>query len=79
MNVYGASSVDSLTDAQKNSTAKDVYDYMRSSKLFDVDDVYSPEYVLKILAVRYEIWLNRYQQYMSVDITTDVKKETYAT
>lgn len=78
MNVYGASSVDSLTDAQKNSTAKDVYDYMRSSKLFDVDDVYSPEYVLKILAVRYEIWLNRYQQYMSVDIATDVSKETYA-
>lgn len=78
MNVFGASSVDSLKDEQKNASARYVFDYMKSDKLFNVSDTYSDEYALKILAVRYEVWLNRYQQYMTVSIADDISEESYA-
>ena len=78
MNVFGASSVDDLTDKQKNATAREVFDYMRSDELFNISDEYSDAYVLKILAVRYEVWLNRYQQYMTVDIANNISQQSYA-
>ncbi len=78
MNVFGASSVDDLTAKQKNATARDVFDYMRSDELFNISDEYSDAYVLKILAVRYEVWLNRYQQYMTVDIANNISQQSYA-
>lgn len=78
MNVYGASSVDDLKDEEKNATAREVFDYMRSDELFNVSETYSDAYVLKILAVRYEVWLNRYQQYMTVDIANNISQESYA-
>ncbi len=78
MNVFGASSVDALDDSQKNATAREVFDYMRSDELFNVSQNYSDAYILKILAVRYEVWLNRYQQYMTVDIANNISQESYA-
>lgn len=77
INVYGVSSYDSLTDEQAASTAEDVFYYLRND-LFNVSEVYSDEAALKILSVRYEIWLNRYQQYMSVEIADDISEESYA-
>ena len=79
MNVYSASSVDKLTDQQASSTAEDVFRYMRGKDLFNISDTYSDEAALKILAVRYEIWLNRYQQYMSVQLADGISEESYAT
>lgn len=78
MNVFGASSVDNLKDEQKNASARYVFDYMKSDELFNVSDSYSDAYALKILAVRYEVWMNRYQQYMTVDIADNISKESYA-
>lgn len=78
MNVFGASSVDSLKDEQKNASAQYVFDYMKSDELFNVSEKYSDEYALKILAVRYKVWLNRFQQYMTVDIASDISEESYA-
>lgn len=78
MNVYAVSSVDALTDEQKNATAREVFEYMRGEKFFNVSEAYSDAYALKILSVRYEIWLNRYQQYMVVSIADDVSVESYA-
>lgn len=78
MNVYGASSVDSLTDEQASSTADDIFKYMRGKDLFNISETYSDEAALKILAVRYEIWLNRYQQYMSVQLADGISEESYA-
>lgn len=78
MNVFGASSVDSLDDKQKNATAREVFDYMKSDELFNVSNEYSDAYALKILAVRYEVWLNRYQQYMTVDIANNISQQSYA-
>ena len=74
MNVYGASSVDSLTEEQASSTADDIFKYMRGN----ISETYSDEAALKILAVRYEIWLNRYQQYMSVQLADGISEESYA-
>lgn len=78
MNVYSASSYDNLTEEQQNATAKEVFDYMRGENLFNISEDYSDAYTLKILSVRYEIWLNRYQQYMSVTIADDISAESYA-
>lgn len=78
MNVYGASSVDSLTEEQASSTADDIFKYMRGKDLFNISETYSEEAALKILAVRYEIWLNRYQQYMSVQLADGISEESYA-
>ncbi|MGN0395693.1 MAG: penicillin-binding transpeptidase domain-containing protein, partial [Coprococcus sp.] len=78
INVYGVSSVDLLKDEEKNATARQVFDYMRGPDLFNISEIYSDEYALKILSVRYEIWLNRFQQYMSVVIASDVSEESYA-
>lgn len=75
MNVYSASSVDKLTDQQASSTAEDVFRYMRGKDLFNISDTYSDEAALKILAVRYEIWLNRYQQYMSVQLADGISEK----
>lgn len=78
MNVYGASSVDNLTEEQASSTADDIFKYMRGKDLFNISETYSDEAALKILAVRYEIWLNRYQQYMSVQLADGISEESYA-
>lgn len=78
MNVYGASSVDSLTEEQASSTADDIFKYMRGKDLFNISETYSDEAALKILAVRYEIWLNRYRQYMSVQLADGISEESYA-
>lgn len=78
MNVYGASSVDSLTEEQASSTADDIFKYMRGKDLFNISETYSDEAALKILAIRYEIWLNRYQQYMSVQLADGISEESYA-
>lgn len=78
MNVFGASSVEKLKDEQKNASAQYVFDYMKSDELFNVSDTYSDAYALKILAVRYEVWMNRYQQYMTVSIANDISEESYA-
>ena len=76
--VYGQSSADQLTDKQKNKSAQDVYSYLAAKKQFDISDEYSPEETLKIMSVRYALWLNRFQQYMAVTIAMDVSDESVA-
>ena len=78
INVYGVSSADDLTDEQANATALEMFQYMRGESLFNISEEYSDYYTLKILAVRYEVWLNRYQQYITVDIADDISVNSYA-
>lgn len=78
INVYGASSVDNLTNEQANADAREMFEYMKSEDFFNLSDDYSDYYALKILAVRYEVWLNRYQQYITVDIADDISVESFA-
>lgn len=76
--VYGKSSTDDLTKAQKNATAQTVYEYLAGEKVFDISSKYSGQEALDILRVRYALWLNRYQQYISVTIARDISDESVA-
>lgn len=80
--VYSAKSVEDLTPAQRNATAKDVVWFFRNgtgaknSKNFDLLDEYSDEDALKIISLRYDLWLNRYQQYVPVVIAENISEES---
>ena len=76
--VYGRSSADYLSQKEKLSTAKNVFDKLASKDYFNISDQYSTEEALKIMSVRYALWLNRYQQYMSVTIARDISNESVA-
>lgn len=76
-NVYGKNDFDSLSDEQKNSSALDIINYLDENK-FEVSDTYTQEEKLKIIACRYKLWLNRYQQYMPVTIAYDISEESNA-
>lgn len=78
MDVYSVQSADDLKEEQANATAEQVFHYICSSKMFDIDTAYTQEEALKIMSVRYSLWLNRYQQYVPVTIALDVSKESMA-
>jgi len=66
-----------LEDKQKNATADDVVNYL-CDEIFEISPDYSKEDRLKILACRYKLWMNRYQQYMPVTIAYDISEESNA-
>lgn len=76
--VYGKSSSDDLTDEQKDMSAEDIFEYLAGSTLFDISTEYTMEESLKIMEVRYALWLNRFQQYISVTIARDISDESVA-
>lgn len=76
--IYGKSSVDDLSRTQKNFTADQVYEYLAGKDYFNISSIYSKEDALKIVSVRYALWLNRFQQYISVDIARDISDESVA-
>ncbi len=75
-NVYGKDSIDQLSEEQKNVTVEELFEYMchgdDSTSMFGIDDSYSTEEALKIAAIRYELYMKRYEQYLSVTVTSDV-------
>lgn len=75
---YGKSSSDELTEEQQNATAEDVYHYLASKEQFDISSIYNQQEALKIMGVRYALWLNRFQQYISVTIAVDISDESVA-
>lgn len=75
---YGKSSSEELTEEQQNATAQDIYEYLAGKDLFDVSSEYELEEALKIIEVRYALWLNRFQQYISVTIARDISDESVA-
>ena len=76
--VYGVSSSDDLTKEQQNTTAEEIYNYLAGEKNFNISSEYSKKEALKILGVRYALWLNRFQQYISVTIAMDISDESVA-
>lgn len=76
--IYGKSSADDLTDKQKEMSAQDIFNYLAGEDLFDVSKDYTMEESLKIVEVRYVLWLNRFQQYMSVTIARDISERSVA-
>ncbi len=76
--VYSVQKAEDLKPEQKNASAQTVFDYIRSEKMFNIDESYSLEDTLKIMSIRYSLWLNRYQQYVPVTIALDISKESMA-
>ena len=71
-------STENLSDAQVNADAQEVYEYMRSSKMFNLDPAYDTETALKILSVRFDLYMKRYEKYLSVEVATDVNDQLVA-
>lgn len=75
--------VKKLTQEQKDKTAQEVYDYLRydvsnSSPGFDIDKSYDDEMALKIMAIRYAIFINRFTKYQEIILAKNVNDVTVA-
>lgn len=83
MEVYAVSRQEDLKE-HANASAEDIFNYLRNNnnskknRNFDIADSYSKEDALKIMAVRYSLWLNRFQQYVTVKIALNVSEESIA-
>ena len=75
--VYAASSYDELTDEEKNSSADDVIQVLRER--FELADTYTPERELQVMGCRYLLWLNRFQQYVPVEIARGISEHSRST
>lgn len=80
--IYGKKSVDEL-DSEKEqlsqSTALDVYNYLVGKKMFEIDqEKYTKAESLQIAIIRYNLWLNSYQKYISTTIASNVSDKTVA-
>lgn len=76
--IFGHGSADQLSQQEKISTAKNIFDRLADKDHFNISDKYTTDEALKIMSVRYALWLNRYQQYMSVTIARDISSESVA-
>ncbi|MCR5595017.1 MAG: penicillin-binding protein [Lachnospiraceae bacterium] len=90
--VYGESDPDDLEYKELNSEPEDVIDYLCSRSYFGIggyenpDDKdsfvvgmgYTPEQLLKVLTIRYNMNTNSYQKYIATTVANDVSKETVA-
>ena len=79
--IYGYSSTDSLSEEQKNESAADIIHYLCTDDTYGygLDETeLEPEYILKIVNMRYVMRLNSYQQYNAATIASDVSEETVA-
>ena len=75
--VYAKTDYDTMPDEQKNATADTVMNYL-NEKVFDVSDTYDKKNNLQIVACRYKLWMNRYQQYVPVTIAYDISEASNA-
>ncbi len=75
--VYAVTDFDDLEPEEKNSTPDDVVSYL-CDEVFEISADYEKEDRLNILACRYKLWMNRYQQYMPVTIAYDISEESNA-
>ena len=75
--VYGVTSVDKLTDEQKNATANDMMQYL-CDRYGISEGQYTPEHTLEILSLRVLMSANSYNRYLSFTIANEVSDETVA-
>ena len=89
--VYSITSVDKYEGDEKikaqrllESNVNNVFEFLKTgegglvktSGMFEIDDSYELEDALKIMAVRYSIYMNRYSQMNPVIVANDVSEET---
>lgn len=72
-----------LSEKQMNATAEEMFDYLRTDvgpngPKFAISDDYTKEEALKIMTIRYALFLNRERQYIPSTIATNVDYVTVA-
>ncbi len=76
--VFGlAGGVNDLTEEQIDMSAEDIFNYLRekpnaATTSFDIGEEYTDEDALKIMAIRYAIFINRYKEFESIVISNNV-------
>lgn len=76
---YALRSVDDLTEEQRNADAKAVYEQLRDGKyMFHISDKYSVADTLKIMTVRFALFLNKYNKGTAISVAEDVDDKTVA-
>lgn len=80
--IYYHSKVEELTTDEKNTTAKEVFNYLRGftedRKMFDITDKYTDEEALKIMTIRYAQFMNTYRKYLPITVAINVNDKTVA-
>lgn len=80
--IYSLSNKEKLSTEQNNATAQDIYDYIRSDGsgvcCFNISDQYSVEDTLKIMGIRFSLFMNRYKSWLPSTVATDLKPKTVA-
>lgn len=76
--VYCLKSIKELSEKQVDADAKEVYEYLagKTSNCFNISDEYKLEDAIKIMAVRYELFLNRFKKYLPITVASNIDKKT---
>lgn len=78
-NAYAKRSVDELTEEESSATAGEVYEHLRQGNyMFGISDEYSVEDTLKIMNIRYAMFMNTYAKYLPISIAVGVNDKTVA-
>lgn len=81
--IYSVEASKKLSNEQIAATAADIFEYLRysddvKSPKFLIDEKYTTEDALKIMAVRYNLFMNRYQRYLPIQVAVDINEKTIA-
>lgn len=75
--------VEEVTEEEKVMTAKEVFEYLKNgdkkNPMFEISDQYTVEETLKIMTIRYAMFMNSYTKYLPISIATNVKESTVVT
>lgn len=77
-NIFKLEGSEQLSNKQKAMKADKLYEYIKSEKLFDIDNKYEIDMTLKIMALRYEMFMIRFTKYEPIKIAVNVSEQTIA-
>ena len=59
-------------------SAEELFEYLKSDDVFQIEDCYTDEEARKIIAVRHQMYQGAYQKYKPITIAEDISKATQA-
>jgi Cell division protein FtsI/penicillin-binding protein 2 len=81
--IFSVPYANKLSKKQESMTAEDIFNYLRNDKStnsssFQIGNKYSKEEALKIMAIRFSLFMNRYSKYMPITVANRVAEKTVA-
>ncbi|MDD3403260.1 MAG: penicillin-binding transpeptidase domain-containing protein [Hespellia sp.] len=79
--VYGYTTIDKLSDKQRNQSAADIIHYLCTDSAYGYgisESDYDAAHVLKLVTMRYAINLNSFQKFIPTTLASDVSETTVA-